>query len=516
MSNTDGNIIYNLQTLSGLTTEEFRERILGEKSISSNTQVWSNIKYGDYLTKEMGRNAKNDINNKINWIKTRGSLFEYEQEKILISGLINILRIKDLRYAKSNPKGKSYNDNNKTVYTLYDKKSKKVLLNYLKNMRKQVKDIKKYEALECIWLVMYFAIYKQLPSTFNQQDKLLKDIEEYNTMVIHSYGIVTNPAHRAIVELANVGNVVAQNTLGELFCYGRLSKGIPQYEDAYHWFQKAAGSLEDENAIHYPLACWNVAYMLFNYHFRRNLKEGVNIRELNVLTHETRTEMAIRYCILALKNDPTCIPVYNLLGVMLDVLETMENRKEIYKRLSEDSYLTERMGVKTLEPEIFFQKASQAGYVEASNNLARRETKRALAEPDRSRKQKEYIQKAIYYLQQSAERNGTWACRKLGELYTEGKINVYYEEVGKLDTRYYNREDDEYIDLDKAYHYYLKAFEYFLDTDSAWSALHLLESFDDYLDAEQYKEYERVIEIVNNKEIRQKYNEYLENRVKEK
>ena len=110
------------------------------------------------------------------------------------------------------------------------------------------------------------------------------------------------------------------------------------------------------------------------------------------------------------------------------------------------------------------------------------------------------ISEAIKYLEKSAENYCTWANNKLGELYREGYINIYYETIGKSESRQFKK-----IDRQKAKGYYLSAIDYFIDKDSAWAAYHLLESYSDELDRDTKNRCRDIIEIAKNKEIIEKY-----------
>lgn len=99
-------------------------------------------------------------------------------------------------------------------------------------------------------------------------------METYNEQVLRRYGSMTMPAYRMIVGLAKAGNVVALTELGELYYNGRLTNGKPQYQKAFHCFLEAAGRPDEKREKRYPLACWNMAYILFNYQYRQDLKKA--------------------------------------------------------------------------------------------------------------------------------------------------------------------------------------------------------------------------------------------------
>lgn len=498
----EGMIIWNIQKLSGLNTMKFREKFLGESDDTS-SQNWSNIKYGDYFTSTSLTKAQMAIDNKREWIGNAEKSFCYDTKENMIDKLIEILSKDNLQYAVKNLRGGKA-DGSSNAMKLYNEEEKDGLICNLQSIKNNVVDVSNYDLIEQIWCIMYFAIYKRLPASFAQKDKFRKDMEEYNDTVMKLYGNTTRPAYRAIIDLAYSGNIVAQNELADLFYYGRLSGGEPQHKKAFEWFKKAAGELDDLKAIHYPLACWNVAYMLFNYHFRRDLKTKVTIKEIEEMSVKARRENAINYCLLALEQDKKCIPAYNLLGVILDVLETITSESEEISALItkvQSSELLRGLVGTTINSEVLFLKASEGGYVEASSNLARRECDKALNSIENSFDEKEHVIKAIDFFRNAAEKNGTWACNKLGEFYRLGKISVYYEEIDKTETKYF----PEFINEEKARYYYLKATDNFLDKDSAWASLHLLESFKDDLDNESLERCREVIELVDNKEVNELY-----------
>lgn len=510
----EGMLLWNLQVLSGASTNEFRSKLLGEPefSIGQNTQKWMNIKQADYLTSDALKDAKRAVLNKSKWKEQAAHLFRNQTQSDFLRKLISILK-KKLKYSLKTPGGKTgrnledflkknlipYNDNYKTAL--------------IESMQRCVQGKEtEFDAMDYAWFATYLAIFKQLPNEFYQAGRLRHDLAEYNEMVQQRYGSVSTPAYRVIVSLANAGNLVAITELGELNYYGRFSQGKPQYKEAYRCFRIAAGELDGSSNIHYPLACWNIAYMMFNYGFRRDLKEAF-VSELEEQKMCERQEMAVRYCLTALEADRACVPVYNLLGVILDVLETTAGHDKWARDTSlmiKNSEIVQTIfGSDSITPENFFERASERGYVEASNNLARRECKKTISAKRGSHDQYVHLQKAIEYFERASQNSGTWASNKLGEFYRTGVISVYYEEINSTESVTF----ETCIDDNKAMYYYEKAMETFVDTHSAWACLHLLESYGDRIDEAIYNRCVYILNIVENKEIKERSNDLLNARI---
>lgn len=496
-------ILCSLKNVLGITEVKFREYFLGDKRTyitKTSPTYWQNIVCGDYLTKEGLEIAEISIKNKIKWIETVQSIVLKNRKEIFdeMKEIFKNSKKSRLVYARSNPS--SANKKPDDIFCDYDVKSKKCIFKHLKELEKGIHT--DYEFVQLIWCIVYLAVFKCIPTSF-ANDKIQLDYEEYNISVVKTYGSVTIPAQRAIVELAEKENVVAQVALGDLFYYGRFTGGVPQYRKAYSYFLKAAGSLDDEDGVHLPLACWKVAYMLFNYRFRRELKKTVIIKELESIPQENRIRNAIQYCILAIKKDERCIQAYNLLGVILNILEITENLMFIKDEILKNDYLINKVGT-NLRPETFFGIAAEEGYVEAMNNLWQIACRKAFQMKDGSEEEKKLLDVAIGYLEQSASKHCTWANNKLGELYREGYMNVYLESIEKYERKTYT----ELIDPDKARWYYLRAIECFIDQYSAWAAFHLLETFYDDLDEDTLSQCHDIILAVRNKEVVQKYNDW--------
>lgn len=499
MDKNEYTILRNLYeaTKHRLTQEEFIKSFLGV-DIANNPDGKYNILDADYFTKTVFTTVADKLNDKSQWFETVQDITALNKE-VILNKMLEIFSLpieKSISYYTNNRKSK------KKEEKYYEKDACKKIGEKLLELKKE--PYSDYEFFQVIWYIVYLAVYKHLP----EDNKIQNDYEEFNFNVIKKYGAVTKPAQRAIVELAKKGNVVAQNTLGELFLYGRIAGDEPHYEKAYSYFLKAAGDISNDGSVHLPIACWNVAYMLFNYQFRRELK-NVHISELNNTTLRDRIENAINYCILALKIDKKCMPAFNLLGVILNVLE--ETTDSIISSTDRDCLKNKIIlneDLKRLLPEgkeciaeTLFEIASSAGYVESLNNLWRIYCRKAFDELQGSSDEQKYISEAIKYLEKSAKNHCTWANNKLGELYREGYINIYYETIGKSESRPY----ENLIDMQKAKEYYLSAIDYFIDKDSAWAAYHLLESYLDELDRDTKNRCRDIIEMAKNKEVIEKY-----------
>lgn len=510
----DKGIIWQMQSISGQSVYAFRKKLLGEymDSPEANPQRWQNIKTADYLDKTILRDARRTISNRDRWKNRANDFFlNYEQVE-LVCKLIDILET-DPKYAKRNPSSGKFSEEDKIPY---DATCVKELLT---SMRKYVNDHDRtFEALDYAWYIMYLAICKKLPSDFRGSSKVRHDMEEYGERVLRRYGSMTMPAYRTIVGLANAGNVVALTELGELYYNGRLTSGKPQYQKAFRCFLEAAGMPDENREARYPLACWNMAYILFNYQFRQDLKRAyiydLQDTKSKLSDREERQKEAIRYCLLGIKLDETCVPLFNLLGVILDVLESVstenenqqeaESAKNMMKMITQNSDICDFFQKDGIIPEDFFEYASERNYTEADNNLARRACKKILSAKTNESKKK-HLELALKYFGRASDNFGTWASNKLGEFYRTGIINIFFEEKEETKQLYFPECQDDYL----AKQYYQKAIEIFADEHSAWASIHLLESYYDELEEEVRTRCEDILRNTKNKELQEKYQSIL-------
>lgn len=494
--NESGMILFNVKSLMGssINISDFCKYFLGEEENNQNN--WTNIKNYDYLIKDKKNKAKVHLIEKNQWIeKVKPYVLPVRYE--MVDGMISFLKSNGLIFAVSNPLSKKFDKKNDVKQ--YNKMDIKALITSYKRVKKNNYD--HYEYLDIIWQTVYLTVYGFLPK---KEDLLSNDIDEYEYKILKPYGgSMSIPAQRALYYLAKKGNVVAHNDLGELYYYGKITNGEPDYQRAYCEFVKAAGNGDDC----YPLGCWNVAYMLFNYRFRRELKNIPAIPELEVEPHEVRIKKAIRYCLRAIKKDVSFMPALNLLGVIFDVIANVDNYRTINVEIINDSFLQEMFREKgEITPELLFKEAANPlyGYAEAENNLWRINCERAFKAEHDSASENKYLMEAIKHLEISAKLHCTWACNKLGVYYSTGEMQIYYEETSTIEKRIFDPK--RVVDKRKAFRFFLMAIEDFIDASSAWAAYHILTEFQDDIDD---KIIEKCIDIIcnltRNKEVRQNY-----------
>ena len=124
----------------------------------------------------------------------------------------------------------------------------------------------------------------------------------------------------------------------------------------------------------------------------------------------------------------------------------------------------------------YFKDAADKGYVYAINNEAISHANNAFEKHD---EKEEYVKKYIEAMGRSADKYEPWACVELGHFYRTGII-----EKRRNDTL--ARTGDtltfpEYINLDKARDYYLRASEFMLDKNSGWACYNILCYYQDWV-----------------------------------
>lgn len=496
-------LIAQIQIMSGLSTTEFLSNFIGYQSseCNSNPQAWTNLKDGDYFTKNLFSVAEQYLCNYDQWMRKIEKKYPLESKEEVLNNLLRIIENNDLYYSPNNPAGKK-----EVIYKKYNEEYLEKLTDSLRQSLEAPMYITNKDVYNFLWATVYLAVFKRIPDSFLIEDRIYKDTQEYNRKVLLRYGGSSVAAYRSIYTLAKEGNLVAQTELADLYYYGKINKNIKEYRKAFFWYFKAAGDLNNPSGAHYPLACWSLAYILFNYRFRRDLKHRIHIPEIENMSVFERRKKAIQYCLLALQTDSgICVQAYNLLGVIMDVMDSIfrygdsqevADAEKILKLIQNNDFICHLLGSKPCTPETFFQIASDSGYVEACNNLGRRELKRVIFEPHN---QLEHIEKACKYLEISSLQNSTWASNKLGELYRTGKVSVYLDEFDRTETIYIYS----LINSRKALEHYLRAVECFYDRDSAWAAVHLLESFSTEIDPEMKRHCIEIIHVVSEQAVMQ-------------
>lgn len=389
-----------------------------------------------------------------------------------------------------------------------------------------------------LWKILYFAVNKEYPS-----NKYSDDLTEYHSKMMNTQGHFGAPSIRLIYSLAEKNNIVAKTELGFLLYYG-FNTIKQNYDKSLEYFKDAAGVEPSNNEIGSvsPLACWNVAYMLFNYGFRREFSpyaKRVEIMDFENITIVGRHEKAIHMLEKAISNDNECYLAYNLLGVMYDsydsILWAIENANDLehvfpnkdcvnkLKELISDSQLLKDiLKEKYISEEILFTKAAYEGrYLEAFHNLARYEAKKGMKSDSTFN-----YKRLISYLEEAENLVSPYASNKLGIIYETGSYKMIFEElhvanstgfkepfVYNLIISNYKRDDlsNTIVNRKSAYIHYKKALSHYYTNDSAWAGYNLLKSFKAEIKNENENYEKKCLEhIRNSASVEIKYKELKE------
>ncbi len=346
-----------------------------------------------------------------------------------------------------------------------------------------------------IYLLVYFAVTKQLPKNFNYGEQYEKALNEYNERVTKVFGNNSRPSVREIMLLAEGPNpnIFALLDKADMYYYGNQNNGINQdIVKAFDLYEIAAG-LEpipgsDDRTICHPAAIWSLAYILFNYH-----RDGTGLEkcktipkiehryENNMLARMKKVQEYLNMARLSNENDGGEID--NLYGKFSLLTEEDCAGIEEFK---------ESMSIQQAED--YFIRSAEKGYVYAFNNLAMLELDRIFSDPNKLR---HHYAKAISHLKQSCALMDPWAFNALGKIYLTGVVerrkHVTYGAI--IDSKPVSGKNKR-----EAFKLFEKAAEYFIDSNSGWSIRNLLIEYPDYFidNQDKMKEYLSKLSISGN------------------
>ncbi len=402
----------------------------------------------DYIPQnsEAQRNIISYLKNGANYKK---KLLEYDALKIrnsdpntirlFLNRMIHI--IEDIDTYSSQRIKKTISELPETAKRNYNKKNKEQLLEYLSYNFPSV------TLVDYIYIFVYWATLKTLPITFSFELNYNKQLSEFNEQVVGRYGVNSQPGRCAVFNLSE-SNIFAMYEIANMYYYGNdnLKKDLNK---ALFYLKRSAGiSKNGEIDINNcnPLALWDISYMYRTYRKSLDLADADEIYEIESLTSEERTFFSIKYCKTAV-NLNKCIPAYNLLGL-------------ISKSFGED----ERMFYELEAPEKYFIEAAEQGYPYAYNNLAYLERPKIFSEYKNSR---QHLNNYLYFLSKATEYLEPWSCKKLGQFYLTGEIELENNKLLFQDM----------INPDKARSYFELATKGYLNNNSAICFAYLIVYF---------------------------------------
>ncbi len=430
-----------------ISTEKGNEETKENKksrTLTISNACWAEIAKKDYFTKTLMIDISTVLDKEKDFEIELAKRFKGNDnlKDLLNPRLIDLLMSVD-HYGTSNGDTVPYNSELKTQ-----------LLSYFQVTKDN------YSIERNIYLLIYFAVRKSLPANFYFGYGYRQQLNEFNEKVICRYGVNSKPGTRAIIELAESGNIFALYEHADMLYYGTGADNTPDYERAIVYYQKAAGLSRIDQQIKNkglcnPLALWSLSYIYFNYHRRVELKEIENISELERLSPEERLEYAIKYAKWAISMT-SCAPAENILGVISRSLS--ENQRTQYSLKS---------------PIDYFNSAKKYDYIYAYNNIASIELDSIFLDPQNA---ESHLKAYLENLTISAKKMEPYAANTLGKFYLSGKITT------KIDDQSYSNTYTNYINPDTAKEYFKLAISAYRDGYSAWAYANLIVHF-----PEEYK-----------------------------
>lgn len=388
--------------------------------------------------------------------------------------IINLLNVIDGKLNLNINNKITFINNNKSAIELCNrlyniaKNDKQVPIDFIKSINKLIDDKKYYNALS--QFLIYIVLEKKQPiyeedlkkevieNILNDTSISASSLQEYLSIKLRE-GINYDYTMK---ELAKAGNAYANYELGTDEYYGHQT-GYPRYNKALEYLQKAA-DLNHAGA---------------NYIIGRIYIDGL-------IGSKTKEELTKGYNYLIKAEQLGNIAAANVIGNMY--LNGITPCKKNINTAKE-----------------YYQKASEANYVYAFNNLGR------ISEDN-----KDYVN-AYYYYQKSADLGESWACNKMGLYYMDNnEIEKAYKYFNKaLETNYRTLCFYAYYNLAK---YFLnnekdkaKAMEYMTIAAKNNIFEALIDLFFIYI--KKYKDtydndiYQLIVELKKNIEHHEKYND---------
>lgn len=380
-----------------------------------------NIKYNirENILKNIGANHKMELNNDL--IEILSTTEEYGDTNLNNDSTYKIT--------------KSYSDD------------KEDLINYINRHNDHQTTCLEYH----IYLLIYLAVFKQLPRNFEFGNDYKEHLEEFNNEVTCRYGVTSDPGRRTIISMAmrEKPNMFALYEYADMLYYGVKNGPDRDINKAFNCYKRLT-SKELTN----PLAYWSLAYIYFNYHQPgTSLEKCDSIPELDNMSRYEQVDCATIEAINSLKTvkNPAAA---NILGKIYQISEdSLPNIAVIKKRI-------EKATGKTDATELYLE-AANAGYSYAYGNLAKIYQNK-ITDGDNSI---DNLNQYLKYLNMQAQTHEPWALNALGNFYYEGMVdNVSYQG---------------YANPELAQKYYKDAIDSFKDVNSGWAYANLITKFPD-------------------------------------
>ena len=420
-------------------TKEFIEFLTQKEGCSISNACWAEIAKKDYFTKTLTLDISEFLDDEEEFESELKETFNNNDN---LKNLLNP-RLTDILITVN-----TYEVPNRGII-FYNPELKEQLLSYLQVTKDN------FSIERNIYLLVYFAVRKTLPANFYFGYGYRQQLNEFNDKIICRYGVNSKPGTRAIIELAENGNIFALYEYADMLYYGNSFVNVPDYEKAISYYQKAAGLNKISNQIKNkglcnPLALWSLSYIYFNYHRRVELAKADNIIELDRLTSDERIEVAIQYAKWAI-GMTSCAPAENILGVISRYLGKSQQRKYNLK-----------------SPLEYFNNAKEHDYIYAYNNVASVELDLIFTDPTN---ETAHLDAYIKNLTISAKKMEPYAANTLGKFFLSGTVKT------EIDNCAYEHTYAEYINPQTAkecFHYGISSY---MDGNSAWAYANLIVFF---------------------------------------
>jgi len=249
---------------------------------------------------------------------------------------------------------------------------------------------------------------------------LESDRQEYVDEVLMKYGSSGKPGIYAIYRLANKKkpNIIALYEAGELAYYGRGYLSVPDYAQAFDYYEKAVKGKKFN-----PLAAWCLGFMYYHYREKGHELENAVIPALQGYKFEELVEKAVG--LLNLSLECGCPAAANVLA-----------------QIADDKRVPCDVKIQLMDGLDYLRIAAEHGYVFALNNLGEYYLSLSQEKCD------ENFEIGYDYYRQSAE---------LGEAYAMNKYAKYYLW-------------EAYGDIEQAIEYFVEA----ANLDHEWAMINVL------------------------------------------
>lgn len=252
-----------------------------------------------------------------------------------------------------------------------------------------------------------------------------KQLDDYIVHVVLSAGTSGLAGMRSILRFANQENLepnaFALFEAGEIYYYGRLKNGEPDFEKALSYYKKAA-------ELNFPLACWSIGYMYQKY----NQKDPITGKKIEFeLEGELKDDIAKRhmralsYFMCAAQCDcgaafnsigNYCTFQYKILESLWDDLYPEElgyNEAKEKDKIQREPIIKEQMSKVLM---YYYEKAAKLGDANGMYNYYRLSIKNILSEKNEKKQSILFYNnkiKLVEYLQQLIELEYPAACNDM-------------------------------------------------------------------------------------------------------